>query len=151
MSTYKVKTNIKHDGELYTKGQSIELDPKIAKPLIRDGVITSAEGDVDAPAPVIAEPNTKAEKEAARQAKKNEEAKAKALAEAEANADGDNEPEDDGLEALTIPKLLEVAEAEKIKTVKKGMAKDDIVEAIRVARVAKKNEEGDEDEEETDL
>ncbi len=36
---YKVKSNLKHNGTTYAKGQEVELDKKTAKQLLNDNVI----------------------------------------------------------------------------------------------------------------
>lgn len=43
MKNYKVKTNLKHNGEDYMPDSEIELDADIAQPLVRDGVIIDPE------------------------------------------------------------------------------------------------------------
>lgn len=36
---YKVKSNIKHDGQEFKPGMEIELSATVAKPLLKDGII----------------------------------------------------------------------------------------------------------------
>ena len=40
--TYKVKSNIKHDGKNYAKGELIVLSEELAKPLLTDGIIVES-------------------------------------------------------------------------------------------------------------
>lgn len=47
MSTYKVKSNLKHDGKDYKRGDKIELNDEVATPLVRDGVLVSQQADED--------------------------------------------------------------------------------------------------------
>lgn len=39
MPNYTVKSNLRHDGEVYKPGDTIELNTKIADPLVKDGVL----------------------------------------------------------------------------------------------------------------
>ena len=47
MNTYKVKSNIKHDGKPYVKGDTITLDDEQAKLLLKDGIIVSLKTDIE--------------------------------------------------------------------------------------------------------
>lgn len=40
MPTYTVKSPLRHDGELYAEGDSVEMAAKTAKPLLEAGVLT---------------------------------------------------------------------------------------------------------------
>ena len=44
---YKAKSNIKHDGNLYTKGKKVELDEEVAEKLLSDQVIVEIENDIE--------------------------------------------------------------------------------------------------------
>lgn len=130
---FKVLTNLQHDNVEYPVGSTIELnDNGLAQGLINDGVIESADKKEPTPAPVA---STRLDK-----TKKDKEEKK----DGEDNANGDDkdkkdgEGEDDGLEALTVPKLLKLAETEEI-TLEAGLKKPEIVEAIRAARAEKKD------------
>lgn len=53
MSTYKVKSNLQHDGKAYKKGDDVELDEAQAKQLLQDNVVVDPndkddEGDENA-------------------------------------------------------------------------------------------------------
>lgn len=41
---YDVLSNLQHDGEDYTAGDPIELDPIAAQPLLDGGIVKPAEG-----------------------------------------------------------------------------------------------------------
>ena len=45
--TYKVKSNLKHDGNLYTRGKKVELDEEVATQLLNDQVIVEIENDIE--------------------------------------------------------------------------------------------------------
>lgn len=96
MPIFKVKSPIKKDGQVYAVGADIDLSAKDAKELAHALVIDAEKTPDLAPKP----PRTKAEKEAAAQAKKAEDAKARALAEAEENGsdakgEGDDSNDDE--------------------------------------------------------
>ena len=44
---YKAKSNLKHDGNLYTKGKKVELDEEVAEKLLNDKVIVEIENDIE--------------------------------------------------------------------------------------------------------
>lgn len=56
MTTYKVKSTLKHDGEVYEKGALLELPTDVAKPLLADGIITNASDDVEDAEPIAPQP-----------------------------------------------------------------------------------------------
>lgn len=92
---YKVNSFLKHDGEVYKPGSEIELDAKVAKPLVMDGVLSDPnakdESDAPTPQPSRSKEQKKAEKEA--KAKAEKEAKEKAEKEAAGN---DDDKDNDG-------------------------------------------------------
>lgn len=47
MSTYKVKSNLKHDGKKYKKGDEVELNEEQAKQLLKDGVVVDPKAKED--------------------------------------------------------------------------------------------------------
>jgi len=47
MSIFKVKSNIKHNGREYLKGQEIELEENIAETLLSDGIITDPSENIE--------------------------------------------------------------------------------------------------------
>lgn len=60
MSTYKVKSNLKHDGKEFAKGDTIELEGEQAKQLLQDGIIVDpnaeggeGEGEAESPQPPV--------------------------------------------------------------------------------------------------
>lgn len=56
MAKYIVKANIKHDGKRYAKGDEIEISQKLAKPLIKDGVLAAPGEEVQADEPEVETP-----------------------------------------------------------------------------------------------
>jgi len=64
--TYKVKSNLKHDGNLYTRGKKVELDEEVAMQLLNDQVIVEIENDIEeeekiSPQPAVNNVNRKGE------------------------------------------------------------------------------------------
>ena len=47
MNTYKVKSNIKHDGKSYVKGDKISLADEQAELLLKDGIIVNLKTDIE--------------------------------------------------------------------------------------------------------
>lgn len=47
MAIFKVKTNIKHNGKLYAKGEEIEMSKKDAKDLLKEGVLVDVSEEVE--------------------------------------------------------------------------------------------------------
>ena len=45
--TYKVKSNLKHDGILYIRGKKIELEEDVATKLLNDNIIVEIDNDVE--------------------------------------------------------------------------------------------------------
>ena len=45
--TYKVKSNLKHDGTLYIRGKKIELEEDVATKLLNDNIIVEIDNDVE--------------------------------------------------------------------------------------------------------
>lgn len=133
MSTkYKVLSNLNHDNTEYPVGSSIELEDNVADQLVADGVIESAEKPEPKPAPVASSRLDKNKKE--KEEKKN---------------DNKDEDKDDGLEALTMPKLVALAEKEEIE-LEDDLKKPEVVKIIRAARLAKADQ-GDEDKDDDTL
>ena len=133
-NTYKVVSNLNHDNVEYPKGSKIELDNATAKGLIEDGVIESLDTAEPTPTPVASsrlDKNKKDEKPAETKADENKGAENKEVVE-------------DGLEALTVPKLLKLANDEEVE-IEAGTTKPNIIEAIRAARIAKADENKDSD------
>jgi len=150
-TTYYAVSNIKFNGNLYSRGDAIELDEKTAKQLINSGAVETTKPKVEK---VVdnARVQTDEEKKKARKAKgqKSEETKAKeraaqsdadAKAEAEANAGGDDDdaPEGDDLDAMDFNEVRALAKSMDIKAAGKA---DDIKAAIRAKR-AEGTETGD--------
>lgn len=53
MSNYKVQSNLKHNGKLYAKGETVNLNEDEAKVLLKDNIIVSlGEETVEEEAPV---------------------------------------------------------------------------------------------------
>ncbi len=58
MSTYKVKSTLKHNGQVYEKGTVVDLDGKTAEILLNDGVIVDTntndeDEEVTTPQPAV--------------------------------------------------------------------------------------------------
>ena len=47
MSTYKVKSNLKHDGRDYSKGDEVELKEAEAEVLLKDGIVVDLNASTD--------------------------------------------------------------------------------------------------------
>lgn len=104
MPTFKVKSPIKRDGKLYNPGDEIEVSKAEAKEL-GSALVIDAEATPDL-APRA--PRTKAEKEAAAQAKKIAAAKEKANAEVDAELAAAGKTDDDKDADLDAPTVTNV-------------------------------------------
>ena len=113
---YKVLSNLKYNGKLYKKDKQVNLDEDVAKGLLLDGVIADPK-------------KLKDEDEDVEDT--NTEDKSTDTADADVDADADPEDKDDGLEALTVPKLKALATKENVEVTGN---KADIVAAIRESR-----------------
>jgi hypothetical protein len=56
MTEYKVKSQIKHDGEVFEKGATIKLNQAEAQTLLDDGIIVDLKDDVEETEPETPQP-----------------------------------------------------------------------------------------------
>lgn len=127
---YKVLSNLRHNGEVFKKGDVVDMDSSIALGLIKDGVLESTEKTEEA---VPLAPRVKKEK-----------------VEDKKEDDEEEKPEEgDGLDDMTKADLMAIVEEEEIENVKAAMKNGEIVQAIRKARNEKKEvaKDGDDEEE----
>ncbi len=108
MENYKVKTRIKHDGEVYEPGSSIKMTEDQAKPLITDGVLENPNAPKEEVEPEQTDPGKENPTQTDPGDGKNEDADAPKENKSEESQDNKEKTDNDGQGSEIVKKQYRV-------------------------------------------